>query len=240
MKKVLNKKGLELIELRERLDKVKSDNFLKKAVVELIQKTVSKEEAELVISKMDIATLQSELLKMSDYVKDSTDEGNKKASLVFRGTWNGVKIRGYRAIEKLKDYPGLHKYSPGADTVTFIEGKEPVIRTQEEIAVNHIKSKKGVIYKDYIMFLEDDECDELKKFEEEFYKVKSECEKFLDGKISEYVLDYYNFPVLRFILSMFKNNIFSVTTVREKLSNYILSGEIDVVMAEFIKEKEGQ
>lgn len=166
----------------------------------------------------------------------------KKVSLMFKSEWKelNVNVMGYRVIGELKDYPGLYKYSPGADIVTLVKGKEPIIRTQEEVAVSHLNSGKGVIYKDFIMFLDDEKNKELKKFDEEFKKAKVECEKFLDGKVSNYVADYYNFPVLKFLLTMFKTNMFSEIVVREKLSNYILPEGIDIVMAEFISQKEGQ
>lgn len=172
-------------------------------------------------------------------VTEHKEEKVTKTSLLFRGNWNGVNVRGFRAISNLKNYPDLHKYSPGADLITLIKGKEPIIRTQEQVAVEHLKSRKGVIYRDYVMFIDDEECEEFKKFETEFRNAKNECEKFLNGKISKYILDYYNFPILKFTLEMFKSNIYSVSKVRDKLSDYLLEEGIEFAISEFIKEKEG-
>lgn len=161
----------------------------------------------------------------------------EKVSLTFKGTWNGVEVKGYRAIGELKKISGLYEHYNGADIVKFIKG-QPLIRKPEDIAIIHLKQGRGVIYKDYVMFIEGGEKQE--EFHEKFMETKAQYEGFLDGKIEEYILDLYNVPVLKYILTMFKNKLFSEKIVREKLNNYILPQGIDIVFNEFVKEKEGQ
>ena len=67
MNTTLNKKGMELVELKTRLEGALADNFMKEAMTDLIHKKLNTEEAKMALSAPSAKTLMSQLEGMSEY-----------------------------------------------------------------------------------------------------------------------------------------------------------------------------
>lgn len=67
MNTTLNKKGMELVELKTRLEGALADNFMKEAMTDLIHKKLNTEEAKIVLSAPSANALMSQLEGMSQY-----------------------------------------------------------------------------------------------------------------------------------------------------------------------------
>ncbi|MED0951204.1 hypothetical protein P4T70_24450 [Bacillus mobilis] len=67
MNTTLNKKGMELVELKTRLEGALADNFMKEAMTDLIHKKLNTEEAKIVLSAPSANALMRQLEGMSQY-----------------------------------------------------------------------------------------------------------------------------------------------------------------------------
>lgn len=67
MNTTLNKKGMELVELKTRLEGALADNFMKEAMTDLIHKKLNTEEAKMVLSASSANALMRRLEGMSQY-----------------------------------------------------------------------------------------------------------------------------------------------------------------------------
>lgn len=155
-----------------------------------------------------------------------------KTVLNFKGIWKGMNIIAYRSIGNLKSEFSPYEFYDG-EFVRIIDG-HPQFIDRVEIVKQQLTMGRGVYFNGYIMFFEKTEGH--KKFKKAFKKTKDEYEQFLNGIVCKHIFDYYNIPVVKFILSMYKNGIYSEIIVRQKLSIYIPQDAITEVFEEFEKE----
>lgn len=156
----------------------------------------------------------------------------KKASLIFKGNWNGMDVIGYRVMGNLKTEFTPYEFHD-VELVRMING-EPVYVNRYNIVKQQLTIGKGVFFKDYIMFFEN--TDGHKKFREAFMKTKAEYEEFLNGTVCKHINDYYNVSFIKFLLSMYKNKVYGDTMVKQKLSQYMSADGVEEVFSEFKKE----
>lgn len=79
MNTTLNKKGMELVDWKTRLDDSLKDEFMKEAMTDLIRKKLNVEEAKIVLSALSTKTLMSQLEGMSQYIMPQEDIISRKS-----------------------------------------------------------------------------------------------------------------------------------------------------------------
>ncbi|WP_144537290.1 hypothetical protein [Bacillus thuringiensis] len=79
MNTTLNKKGMELVDWKTRLDDSLKDEFMKEAMTDLICKKLNVEEAKIVLSAPSTKTLMSQLEGMSQYIMPQEDIISRKS-----------------------------------------------------------------------------------------------------------------------------------------------------------------
>lgn len=156
----------------------------------------------------------------------------KKMSVIFKGVWNELPIIGYRVIGDIQNEFNFYEHKEATDIIIFDKDNNHKFKTQVEVSVNILNEGKGIIFKGYVLFLNNSNNAKKNEFEKRYKEVKKEYEGFLNGMLCKYIYDYRNVPVIKFAIKMYQNKIFSEDKLLERLNLYVMGNGVNEILQE--------
>lgn len=105
-------------------------------------------------------------------------------------------------------------------------------RTEDELAIQFLREGKGVSYKGQIMFKEQVTMPSIyySKFTEFYYSKLGEFKSYMGGVVYENIKDAFTFSLVRSIITLYNQNLFTEKVFVSKLQKYLKEEGISDVL----------